>query len=68
MSINDFLANLETAKERSSVFLALGRLRRLGTLKDLVHAATADTPNGNGWISWQDSGAESLDGAAIAGA
>ena len=65
MSIQDFRSRLESGKERNSVFLALGRLRRFGSLKDLVHAATAD-PAGSGWTSWQDLSAESADGAALA--
>jgi hypothetical protein len=61
MSIQEFLARLESGKERSSLFVSLGRLRRLGNLKDLVYAAaTTDT----GWVSWQDVG--SLAGAAVA--
>ena len=68
MSIQDFVARLESNKERSSLFLALGRLRRLGNRRDLVHAATADPSGGSGWNSWQDSSAESADVAVLAGA
>ncbi|MEA2693843.1 MAG: hypothetical protein QOJ16_3230 [Acidobacteriota bacterium] len=66
MSIQEFVAKIESGKERGSLFMALGQLRRLGNLKDLIQAATATTDTG--WISWQDMGAESVDGAAIAGA
>jgi hypothetical protein len=68
MSIQDFLTKLESSNERGSLFLALGRLRRLGNLRDLVQAATSDPAGSNGWVSWQDSDAESVDGAAIVGA
>ncbi|HEV7518820.1 MAG TPA: hypothetical protein VGR07_21195 [Thermoanaerobaculia bacterium] len=69
MSIQQFLVKLESGKERSSLFVSLGRLRRLGGLRDLVQAATGD-PNGagGGWIEWQSSDAEALDCAATAGA
>jgi hypothetical protein len=66
MSIQDFLVKLESGKERSSLFMALRRLHRLGDLRDLVLAATAN--GSNGWVSWQDSDAESVHGAAVAGA
>jgi hypothetical protein len=64
MSIQEFLARLESGKERSSLFVSLGRLRRLHDLRALAATATSDA----GWVSWQDMGAELLDGAAVAGA
>ncbi len=50
MSIQDFRTQLETGKEKNSLFVALTRLSRLGSLKDLVVAATAD----GGWAYWSD--------------
>ncbi len=66
MSIQDFVEKLESGKERSSLFLALGRVRRLASLRDLVQAAVAE-PAG-GWVSWQDAVNETAEGAALAGA
>jgi hypothetical protein len=50
MSIQDFRTQLETGKEKDSLFVALTRLSRLGSLKDLVLAATTDS----GWAFWSD--------------
>jgi hypothetical protein len=49
MSIKDFRTQLEAGKE-DSLFVALARLSRLGTLKDLVLAATTES----GWAFWSD--------------
>ena len=68
MSIQDFLVKLESGKERSSLFLALGRLRRLGNLRDLVQAAADPSVGGGGWVSWQDANPGSVVGAVAAGA
>jgi hypothetical protein len=50
MSIQDFRTKLDTGKEKSSLFVALTRLSRLGSLKDLIFAAT----DGGGWAYWAD--------------
>jgi hypothetical protein len=51
MSIQDFRTQLETGKEKNSLILALARLSRLGSLKDLVLAATTES---GGWAYWTD--------------
>ena len=51
MSIQDFRTQLEIGKEKSSLFVALARLSRLGSLKDLLIAAATD---GGGWAYWSD--------------
>jgi hypothetical protein len=51
MSIQDFRTQLEAGKEKSSLFVALGRLSRFASLKDLVFSATVD---GGGWAYWSD--------------
>ena len=69
MSIQEFLVNLESGKERSSLFTSLGRLRKVGDLRALVLAAAGDPSGANGgWVSWQDAGSQPTDYAAVAGA
>ena len=78
MSIQDFFVQLESGKDRSSLFVTLSRLRRLRDIKDLLYAAAGGDPGdpgdpgasvgGNGWVSWQDMNSGSVVGAVVAGA
>ena len=51
MSIQDFRTQLEIGKEKNSLIVALARLSRLGSLKDLVLAATTES---GGWAYWSE--------------
>jgi hypothetical protein len=64
MSIQDFRTSLEAGKENSSLFVALTRLSRLGSLKDLIRAAVTD--GAGGWAYWTDSNPGLADSPALA--
>jgi hypothetical protein len=53
MSIHEFRTQLESGNEKNSLLTALYRLSRLGTLRDLVFAAT----EAGGWVYWTDASA-----------